>query len=253
MIVNTAPKQLHRFLTIKLPAVYRFILAAALACFFGSCKKEKQDCPSSTERTFSNAGFTRISAGETFVVNVTQGAAFNIVAKGCANDVDDLELTEQNNTLHLRYKRYKNNRYRVDFDITVPALSGIALDGAAVGTLTGFSRQNGTLRTIINGAAKCTVNDLPVLLNANVTGTGELTVLGSAPDLIAQLSGAAKFKAYGATFSDVDLYVSGTAKAQVHVQKSLSAFASDDSRIYYKGSPASVSIEQSGTAKVIHE
>ena len=76
---------------------------------------------------------------------------------------------------------------------------------------------------------------------------------GTTGDLIANVAGASKLHAYTATFSDIDIYTDGTAKAYVQSTKSLVALASGNSRIYYKGSPASVNIEESGTAKVIHE
>ncbi|RYF80161.1 MAG: DUF2807 domain-containing protein [Chitinophagaceae bacterium] len=233
--------------------MYKLILGLALAFSFFSCEKEKRDCPSSSEKTFVNTGFTRISAGETFNLTIKQGAAFSIKAKGCSNDLNDLVVSEQNGVLTIRYNRHESGRYRVDFDITLPALSSIALDGAATANLTGFSQQAINLKTVLNGSSKCTVNDLPVLLSAELSGTSVLTVAGTASDLIAHLSGAANLHAYGARFTDADVYTSGTAKAQVQVQTSLAALASGDSRIYYKGAPTSVNIEQSGTAKVIHE
>ena len=233
--------------------MYKLILGLALAFSFVSCEKEKRDCPSSTEKTFVNTGFNRISAGETFNLTIKQGATFSIKAKGCSNDLNDLVLSEQNGVLTIRYNQHENGRYRIDFDITLPALSSIALDGAATATLTGFSQQAINLKTVLNGSTKCTVNDLPALLSAEVAGTSALTVSGTSSDLIAHLSGDSKLYAYGASFNDADVYTSGTSKAQVVVHKSLAALASGDSRIYYKGAPTSVNIEQSGTAKVIHE
>ena len=231
----------------------KIILGLALIVDFVSCEKEKRECLSSTEKVFSNTGFSRIAAGETFTVTIKQGAAYSIKATGCSNELNDLVLNDENGMLTIRYNQYKSNRYRVDFEITMPALSIIALDGAASGTVSGFSQQSINMKANLSGAAKCTINDLPALLSTELSGTSALTVLGSATDLIAHLSGDSKLNAYGATFSDVDVYTSGTAKAQVQVTRTLFAQASGDSRIYYKGNPGSVNAEQSGTAKVIHE
>jgi len=220
---------------------------------FGSCKKETKDCPSSTEKTFDLSGFTRISAGETFTVDVKQGTAYSIKAKGCSNELNDLVLTNDNGTLTVRYNRYKSDRYRVDFEITLPTLSSIALDGAAKGAVSGFGQQASFMKAVLSGTAECTINQLPALVNAELSGVSVLTLNGTAPDLIAHLSGDAKLNAYAASFSDADVYASGTAIARVVVQQSLFAQASGNSRIYYKGNPTNVNAEQSGTAKVIHE
>lgn len=233
--------------------MYRIILGIALAFILVSCEKEKRDCPASTEKMFSHSNFTGISAGETFVLNISQGAAFSVKAKGCSSELGDLLLTEQNGKLTIRYNQYRSDRYRVEFDITLPTLNSLALDGAATGTVTGFGQQPGFMKVALSGTAKCTFNQLPALVDAELSGASILTLNGTAPDLIAHLSGDAKLNAYTATFSDADVYTSGTASAKVVVQQSLFAQASGDSRIYYKGSPANVNAEQSGTAKVIHE
>jgi hypothetical protein len=225
----------------------------ALLIAFASCEKEKRECPSSTEKTFSESGFTRISAGETFTVNVKQGTAFSIKAKGCSNELSDLVLSVDNGTLTIRYNHYRSDRYRVDFDITLPALTSLALDGAATGTVSGFAQQTSFMKAVLSGTAKCTIEQLPALVNAELSGGSVLTLNGTAPDLIAHLSGDAKLNAYTASFSDADVYTSGTAVAKISVQQSLFAQASGDSRIYYKGNPANVNAEQTGTAKVIHE
>src|SRR5215204_1640131 len=129
-------------------------LGLALLVAFASCEKEKRDCPSSTEKTFNQSGFTRISAGETFTVNVKQGTAFSIKAKGCSNELNDLVLSDQNGTLSIRYNQYRSDRYRVDFDIILPTLSSIALDGAATGTVTGFGQQTSFMKAVLSGTAK---------------------------------------------------------------------------------------------------
>ena len=231
-----------------------FILGLVVLLAFASCEKEKRECPSSTEKQFNETGFTRIAAGETFNVKVKQGAAFSILAKGCSQELSDLRVSvEQNGTLDIRYNQYKNDRYRVDLEITMPVINSINLSGASKGTVTGFALQPGTFKTILSGEANCTVDGLPALISVEQSGASVLNLTGLAPDLIAHLSGTSKLNAYTATFSDADVYTSGTAKAQVQVQQSLFAQASGDSRIYYKGSPANVNAEQSGSAKVIHE
>ena len=237
----------------KLIAMTRILFGLILAVVFTACEKEKRECPSSAEKTFDKTGFTRLSMGGTFNVKVTQGNAFTIKARGCSQELDELVLTEQNGTLSVTYNQQRNDRYRVDFEITMPVLSSVALDGAATGAVSGFGQQASFLKAVLSGTAKCTITDLPALVNAELSGAAELTLNGNAPDLIAHLSGDAKLNAYSATFADADVYTSGTAKAKVVVQQSLFAQASGDSRIYYKGNPGNVNAEQSGTAKVIHE
>ena len=235
--------------------MYRLILAIATVLLFASCEKETRECPSTTEKTFNLSGFTRISAGGTFQLSVKQGSAFSIKAKGCSNNLNDLELSldQTGKTLSIDYKNYSSNRYRTDFEITLPVLNNISLEGAATGTVSGFGQQTNFLRAILSGTAKCTINELPVLIAAEQSGASVLTLNGTSADLIANLSGSSKLNAYTANFTDADVYASGTSKIYVQVQNHLYASASGDSRVYYKGNPANVNTETSGTAKVIRE
>lgn len=227
-------------------------LVFALALF--SCSKEKRECVSSSERTFSFAGFSRISAGETFALQIRQGTSFDIKATGCSNDLEDLSVNlESGGTLVIKYNRYQSLRNRLNLEIMLPLLSNLALSGTATANLTGFGQQTASMRAVVSGAAVCSVDGLPGLVKAELSGTGKLNLSGTATDLLANLSGDARLNAYTATIDDADVYTSGTAKIYLQVQKSLAAFASGDSRIYYKGNPASINIEQSGTAKVIKE
>ncbi|HVF96381.1 MAG TPA: DUF2807 domain-containing protein, partial [Flavisolibacter sp.] len=169
------------------------ILGITLAIAFASCKKENKECSSPTTKEFNLTGFTRITAGENYSVQVKQGAAFGIKAKGCANDIDDLSVSLQaGNTLAFAYTHYESNRHRVDLEITLPSLYSIVFSGAAVGEVNGFGAQTTAMRTVVSGAAKGTVNQVPALVRADVSGTGVLNLSGTAPDLIATLSGDAR-------------------------------------------------------------
>ena len=130
---------------------------------------------------------------------------------------------------------------------------GVHLKDAATGKVDGFTQQNSALKVVLAGEARCTVTQLPALVDAFLSANSELTLVGTSGDLIASLLAKAQLHAYDATFDDADVYTAAQSTAKVKVLKSLAAFASDQSRIYYKGSPASVNIEESGLAKVIQE
>lgn len=231
----------------------KIILGLVLFTSFVSCEKETKDCPSSTERTFAESGFTKVSAGATFTVSIKQGATYSIQAKGCANDLNDLRIKNQQGQLEIEFNGNRNDRYRVDLEITMPSLTSINLSGAAKGTVTGFGQQPTFMRSVLSGTATCTITDLPLLVAADLSGASELFLHGATTDLIANVSGTSRLNAYGATADDVDISASGTAKIYVQARQSLVALASGDSRIYYKGNPSNLQIDRSGTAQVIHE
>ncbi len=234
--------------------MYKFLFGIVLACFLLACEKERQPAPNPVEKTFDLSGFNRIHTGETYHVTVKHGAAFSIVAKGRAEDVADLVVSKEGSQiLSIRYNTYKPDRYRVDIDITLPWLVSLNLKDAATGEVSGFEQQNSSVNVVLAGVATCRFNGLPVLVNAFLYANSELTLVGTSGDLIVSLLANAKLHAYEATFDDADVYTVAKSTAKLKVRKSLAAFASDQSRIYYKGTPASVNVEEEGSGRVIRE
>lgn len=233
---------------------YKLLLGITLAFMLVACEKERTPAPDPVEKTFPLTGFTRIHAGETYTVTVKQGATFAVLAKGSSEDLQDLAATiEQGNILSLRYKEFKPNRYRVDIEITMPRLIGLHLTDAAGGNVQGFGQQTSALKVVLAADAKCTVNQLPVLVDVFLSANSELTLQGTSGDLVASLLANARLNAYEATFDDADVYTLAQSTAKIKVLNSLIASASDNSRVYYKGAPAHVSVEEAGAGKVIRE
>jgi hypothetical protein len=231
-----------------------FILYGVLALVFFSCTKEKRDCPGSTEQSFALTGFTKIHAGDANTVTITKGDAFSIKAKGCANDLADLDLSiDANHILIIEFRNYKKNRYRVDFTITLPTLISVNLSGAAKGNISGFQGQNSVIRTVLSGASECILNGAGVNVAVDISGASKLTASGTTESLYGTISGASSLEAYGVSSTEVDISVSGNSRAYVLPVHTLFAEASGNSRVYYKGNPVTTHFETSGNGKVIHE
>lgn len=232
----------------------KWILFTALSVLLFSCEKEKQECPSSTEKIFNLVDFSRITAGETFKVNIVKGANFSIKARGCANDLADLQMTIGNGeTLDIRYNKFKHNRYRIDFTITMPHLVSIIASGASDFTIDGFGGQPSVLRTVLSGTAICKLNGTGINSAFDLSGTSKLTVTGETLSFYGTASGDSRVYGYGLNANEVDIVVSGTSKAWVNPLQTIYVLGSGDSRIYYKGNPAEKHFMLSGTSQVIKE
>lgn len=230
------------------------ILFSLLLVLFTSCEKETRECPGSTEKNFEISGFNKIEAGETFHLTIKKGASFSIKATGCTNDLDDLRLALGNgNTLQIGYNKYRSDRYRVDFVITLPVLSAVNISGAAKAVVNDFGGQQSTIRSVLSGTAECTLTGTGINTQIDLSGTSKLTVTGSTLDLYGNLSGAARLFSYDLQSTEVDVDLSGTAKAYVAPQEKFFVSASGASHIFYRGNPTIQSINLSGAAKATKE
>jgi hypothetical protein len=231
-----------------------WFLFFSLALLCASCDKEKQECPGSSEKTFTITGFTKINAGDAHHITINKGNEFSIKANGCTSDLNDLELTlDANHILDIHYRNHKQNRYRVDFTITMPQLIAANLSGAAKGTISGFGGQNSVIRTVLSGASECTVAGTGINAAVEISGASKLVLTGNTESLYGNISGASRLEAYGVAATEVDISVSGSSKAYVRPLQVLIAEATGSSQVYYKGNPATKHFETSGNGKIIQE
>ncbi|MEI9912798.1 MAG: DUF2807 domain-containing protein [Bacteroidota bacterium] len=232
----------------------KWILFTAIVFAVSSCEKEKKECPGATEKNFALTGFTSINAGETFTVTVTKGTDFSIKATGCADDLADLALSVgAGGILDLKYRAYKMNRYRVDFIITLPVLTALHLNGAAKGTINGFSGQPVVVKNVLSGASECTMTGTAINAQIELSGTSVLHLTGNTETLHGNISGNSQLNSYGTNATEVDISVSGTSKAFVKPMERFFAEASGQSRVYYKGNPTTTQFVTSGNGRIIRE
>jgi len=231
-----------------------WIFISIIALLVVSCDKQKPECPGSTERAFAITGFTRINAGDAHHVTITKSDQFSINASGCTEDLDDLELTlESNHILNIKYKNSKNNRYRVDFTITMPTLVSVNLSGASQGFINGFGGQNTVIRTVVSGASECSVSGTGINASFDISGASRVYLSGNTESLYGTISGASELRSYDVSATEVDISVSGSSTAYVRPLESIFAEASGSSVVYYKGTPTTTHFETSGNSKIIRE
>ena len=221
----------------------------AFVCFI-SCTKEAEN---PVTRSFPVTGFNKIIAGDDHEIIITKGAAFSVQAKGEAGDLDDLRLNVNNNTLKIEYPYYDTYRKRMHIIINMPELLGVEFNGAAYGSISGFQQQfNFSIN--LSGSTHFTIQTEAPLIDADVSGTSQLILNGTAASVIAYISGQAKYSGYGLTGTEnAVVKASGQAQVNVNVNRVFTVDASGQSKVYYKGNPVNKNITVTGMAKLIKE
>lgn len=233
--------------------LYKWMLAPLCMVLVFSCDKDDWKDSPVIEKEFNITGFSKVNAADIFNIVITKGNNFSIKAKGPSNDVNDIQMSLDNNFLRVKFATRVNGRPRIDIFITMPVLISVTLSGAAEGSATGFEAQASVMRTLLSGASKFNVNGTADNTQIDLSGASELTISGIAAELSGNLSGGSKLSAYGLTTAYADIYATGGSTARVKVEDILFAEASGGSKIYYKGTPADKHIETSGGGQVIQE
>jgi hypothetical protein len=230
---------------------FLLLLAALLiSTTFTSCEKE---CTSPFTKQFETQNFTGINAGNEHVLNIVQGSALRIEAKGCIDDVEDLKLEVKNNILHISYNLEKNKRRTVRFDITVPSLTFFDFSGSTQIFMTGFS-TNDTLKGFISGSSNCKITANAKVCKLLMSGTTDADFGGSIERVELNISGQSKYNGYAvAATKDVLVDASGQTVAKVKARDLLNAVASGQAKIYCKGNPSNKFTVETGKGQIIFE
>ncbi len=233
----------------------RWILSTVIvALFLSSCDKENRECPGSIEKTFTVANFSKVRATDGFYVNIIQGNDFSVKARGCENDLNDINVSIGNGGfVEIKYKNQKKDHYRVDLTVTMPYVYNVVLDGAAKGTLTGFTGGDYTARIVLSGASELSVNENTLYTQFDISGASKLTLKGATETIKGMASGASTLNAFDAPAKEVDIAVSGASKANVQAIQLLIVESSGASHVVYRGEPANKDFSTSGGGKITKE
>ncbi|MCF0072143.1 DUF2807 domain-containing protein [Dyadobacter sp. CY261] len=224
----------------------QLFLIAALLITALSCQVSAQET-----RKFSVSGFTKLSIGSAFKIDVKQGSSFSVTATGRSEDLEDMESSVRGGTLHLGYKSngWNKNRKTVDISITLPALDGVDFSGASKANVARFNGVK-TMDIEVSGASQVTMSLSSPKVTVDLSGASSLILTGDGDILTGEVSGASSFKGRDFSAKTVNIDASGASSAAVLANATLNAEASGASSVRYSGSVKDVHSSTSGASSV---
>ncbi len=205
-------------------------------------------------RKFSETGFTQLSMGSAFNVNVKQGGTYSILVTGRKEDLDDLQASVKGSEFNLGFKNnsWGKNRKTVNVSIVMPNLDGVDFSGACKVAIADFSGVK-KMDIEVSGASQVMMRFSTSKVNFELSGASSLTLNGSCDILNGEVSGASSFKGKEFTSKEVNIDASGASKAIVYASNKLSAEASGASSVRYSGSVKDIHSSTSGSSSVKKE
>ncbi len=229
-----------------------FLVVALLVAALSSCKREDPGPLQDDRRTYTLSDFNRLEMGNSFRVNVRQGAAFSVVADGDLRNLDDLDVWASGNTLHAKYRHNRNRQYDTQFTIVMPTLKAADFSGAVHSTIGGFSSGTDDFTLRLSGASHADVDVRATLADIEASGASQADLRGSFNRIEILASGASSVKAFDAPAEEAEVDASGASYIRVAVAKRLKAGASGASTVVYRGNPT-VDARPSGGSTVRKE
>jgi hypothetical protein len=228
------------------------------------------------EKDFTD--FTHVEVEGTFEVEIIQSDSFSITISADESVFDYIAVSKVEKTLRI----YLNPRHTfTDFTfsaktlkakITMPALYGLQLSGAAESTITGFKSSDdltlevsgasslamgdieaGDIEFEISGASKVSGNLTADDVELEVSGASNVELSGAASNIVLDVSGASDINLVGFSADYADVNLSGASEATINVKRKLDSVLSGASRLYFQGNPTIGDISISGASTIKHK
>ncbi len=196
--------------------------------------------------------FDALDVSHAFEVDVTQGPGYRVVVSIDENLEQYLQLEKRGSTLIIGLepgRAYNLSNATLEAEITMPALAGARLSGAASMKVTGFESTT-ELELSLSGSSGLDGGIEAGDVQFDVSGSSEVTLTGSGQDATIDVSGSSRLDLSDFPVEDADVGASGASTAIVNVSGRLDARASGASNIRYLGDPNLGDIDTSGASSV---
>ena len=195
-----------------------------------SCSIETGSGNTGTE-TRPVSGFSNVELAGSGELIIEQTGTESLTIEADDNLLPLLTSEVSGDTLHLGVRPNTTLRPRqsIIYRLTVRQLAGLGISGS--GTVTASKIQTSRLRT-------------------DISGSGRITITGSAVDQELEISGSGEYRAEELVSKTLRAQISGSGNAVVSVTESLDVEISGSGSLTYEGDPR-ISEEISGSGKLI--
>jgi hypothetical protein len=204
--------------------------------------------------TRNASGYTAVSSGGAFDVDVNYGNSSTITVEADENLLPYIETVVEGNELKLRTKKGYSFKTKNKMKVTVSLTKLTALRVSGSGNVKGdgaFS-NDGTTEISISGSGDLKLNfDKFSAMEVKISGSGNMHLKGKETSKInATVSGSGNIDAYDISASEVTAKVSGSGNVNVTANKSIDATIRGSGNVNYKGSASDIKQSTSGSGKV---
>lgn len=233
--------------------VFFLVTSVILAAGISGCGLEERIIAGSGNIVTQEEDFTdfnRVEASHSFKLDIQQGDSYVVTIRIDDNLLDNLEVTNQNNTLKIGLVRnIVVSNATMEADITMPELVDIGLSGASEADINTFVIDE-DFRAGLSGSSFLSGNLEAQDARFNLSGSSDVRLEGSGNGLDIDASGSSNLELAEFVVEDATVSLSGSSEATVNVNGSLNVNASGASNVYYLGNPSMGNIDTSGASSV---
>ncbi len=233
------------------------IVILALATLLYSCDHE-QLCIRGNNNIQSESidldDFESVELDGAFDVYIKQGRSFEIIVTGDDNILPDVKAYVSDGILKLDLERGCYRNYDLQFDITMPALHSVHLDGSGNIEVDNFSGQD-FLEAHLDGSGNIDLFEFDGIteLIMQIDGSGDIVCnepIAHLDNLETRIAGSGNIRAYHASADNATAKITGSGDIRLTCHENLDVRITGSGNVLYKGNP-SIHSRITGSGEVV--
>ena len=201
--------------------------------------------------TMQISGFTRVDAGNSFKVTITQAPEHSVAVRIDDNLVQYLDVGKSGETLVIRLRSGKFvHGATLEAIVSLPKLDGVKFSGASKGILNGINSQGG-FAAELSGASNLSGDVRAQRTDVELSGASSMYLKGSGTTLTVRGSGASSADLYDFAVDSAVVDLSGASTAGLNAKDAIGpVYLSGASRLIYSGDPAFRDFRTTGASNI---
>ena len=181
---------------------------------------------------------------------ITQSEGHSLVIEAEDNILPVISTSVKNGVLIIDMSgRCIRNTKPINIYVSMKEVIKLSVSGS--GNITGKNQIiSDDLEVRVSGSGKSNLRVSAKQLKSFISGSGSAHFTGTAVSHTVEISGSGDIKAYGLKTETSTIEISGSGKSDVYVSKELNVKISGFGTVNYKGNPARVNQEISGSGKL---
>ncbi len=202
--------------------------------------------------TRSVAGFSEISVGGPFEVEVIPNADFGVVLEADENLLRYIHVDKEGDRLKVKVRNGVNLRSKkgIKLRISLPELTAISFAGSGNMRVKGVLKTDQRLTVAVAGSGNVYAEvDCPDI-DADIAGSGTIEMTGRTRSVDLSIAGSGDYKAEKLLSESTKVSVAGSGSAWVYASADLEVSIAGSGDVYYRGQPANLKRSIAGSGQV---
>lgn len=200
--------------------------------------------------TRSHANFQKVRNSSSANIYISRGPSYSVSVRAESNILPNVRTRLNGSTLEVDMIGCLTTRQEVAVYVTMPELNEVTTSGSG-NIMSSDIWQTGMIVVVNTGSGSVSLGLDAASVRTEISGSGSVTLFNRAMQQDATITGSGSYHAATLNTEVARMIISGSGNANIAVNSSLTARLSGSGSVYYRGNPARVDVNATGSGRVV--